>query len=646
MAGIGRKDPCPCGSGKRYKHCCGMEAAGQDSQLSAAALYARAHRAHAQGHKAEAARLYQSVLSLSPDHPDALHYLGMLAMESGRVDMAYAMVKRSLELKPREADYWANAALIEQAAQRPEAAMAAYRESIRLSPEDAERHLLLGSLLLMHGHVDEAMTSLTQATVRAPGVGQAWFLLGNACMKSRPVAYDAAVGHYRKALKLMPKNVPLRTSLATALAMTQQREEALKILIEATEIEPDNVGIWSNLGRYWLDAGEAEKAVDCYRQVVTRYPDLPSAQVELGMALKTKGDFAQAQTCFARALELEPANIKALASVIESRRFDRLDDPDLCNAMMRADEAAESDENVPGLCFALGKSLDRLGAFEQAFACYARANRIKTGQSPFDRGEFSAWVDRRIAEFDAAAIARLEPVAHATDRLIFIVGMPRSGTTLTEQILSAHSAVVGGGERSFWPVQDVKLVQYFAQQDDAAMRAVVQHYLDDLNTVSGAADALRMTDKMPDNFKRIGILHGLFPNARFVHVHRHPADTCLSIFFQNFNGHDYGSNLEDLAFYYRQYKRLMAHWVSVVPADRILDFNYETLVADQEMMSRKLIEFCGLTWEPACLDFQNNERVVRTASIWQVRQKMYSSSVDRWKNYAPHIAPLLSLLQE
>jgi hypothetical protein len=158
--------------------------------------------------------------------------------------------------------------------------------------------------------------------------------------------------------------------------------------------------------------------------------------------------------------------------------------------------------------------------------------------------------------------------------------------------------------------------------------------------------ATRVTDKMPHNFLRAGLIHAVLPNARIIHVRRHPVDNCLSIYFQNFKGeHPYAYDLDNLAFYRREYERLMQHWREVMPADRYFEFDYEDLVADQEGMSRKLLNFCGLEWDDACLNYHENERAIKTASVWQVRQKIYTSSVERWRNYAAHIGPLMSLLE-
>jgi hypothetical protein len=224
--------------------------------------------------------------------------------------------------------------------------------------------------------------------------------------------------------------------------------------------------------------------------------------------------------------------------------------------------------------------------------------------------------------------------------------MPRSGTTLAEQILAAHPAVFGAGELLFWPAA-------FARYDAPGRRepiggsglaGLAEKYLEKLAGCSG--EALRVVDKMPTNFLGLGMIHAAFPNARIIHMRRDPIDTCLSIYFQDVHtAHSYASDLEDLHHYYREYLRLMAHWRSILPAERLLEVPYEGLTQDQEGWSRRMVEFIDLPWDPACLDYHRTERTILTFSNWQARQKIHRNSVQRWRNYSTFIGPLLGLLE-
>lgn len=229
---------------------------------------------------------------------------------------------------------------------------------------------------------------------------------------------------------------------------------------------------------------------------------------------------------------------------------------------------------------------------------------------------------------------------------VFVLGMPRSGTSLVEQIIASHHQAFGAGEVRFWSTVATRHVGALldGQFDADLLSSLALDYEKNLRTQ--APDALRIVDKMPGNFMFIGLIHAVFPNARILHTIRHPIDTCLSIYFQNFpSGHEYANELEDLVHYYREYHRLMAHWRSVLPPEVFLDVPYEALVDDQEGWSRKIIDFIGLEWDDRCLEFYNTERRVGTASNWQVRQPVYKTSKERWRNYEKFIGPLLPLME-
>jgi hypothetical protein len=311
------------------------------------------------------------------------------------------------------------------------------------------------------------------------------------------------------------------------------------------------------------------------------------------------------------------------------------------------------------LHFALGKIFDDLAAYAQAIGHFDAANRLERFQEKcvavfrpkprqnkgaeregcFDRAGFAAAIDRLIGAFPPGA-----PPATAASRSelpVLIVGMPRSGTTLVEQILASHREVAAGGERDFWSRrsgwQDGRIGGFGARAAEAA----IADYLGLLAGIS--PNAARVTDKMPYNFLFLGLIHRLFPEARIVHCRRDPLDTALSIYFTRFaRGHAFASSRADIVFYYRQYRRLMAHWRIVLPAANLLEIDYESLVTDGDAI-RRLVAFCGLGWDEACLDFHRSARPVATASAWQVRQPLYRSSIGRWRHYAPWLGELRAL---
>jgi len=226
-----------------------------------------------------------------------------------------------------------------------------------------------------------------------------------------------------------------------------------------------------------------------------------------------------------------------------------------------------------------------------------------------------------------------------------VIGMPRSGTSLAEQILASHPQVFGAGELSFWDRASLRIAA--ANRDSGTGPALLGSLAAEYDALLAAlaGDRRHIVDKMPENFAHLGLIHAALPGARIIHMRRHPIDTSLSIYFQDFVvGHSYAFDLEDIVHYYEEYRRLMSHWASVLPSDAILEVPYEELAAQPERWSRRMVEFAGLPWDAACLDSHSASRSVRTASRWQVRQKIHTGSVERWQRYAAHLGPLLRLV--
>ena len=292
------------------------------------------------------------------------------------------------------------------------------------------------------------------------------------------------------------------------------------------------------------------------------------------------------------------------------------------------------------LHFAMGKALDDLGECADAMIHFHAANAIRCRLTPLDRREVERFADELVARFTPDLFERRSSEADDDETPILVVGMPRSGTTLLERIVSSHSRVRGRGELDFWNEHGPVWV---GARPEATMAGVLRRaYLHVLR--EGARDALRATDKMPTNFLWVGLVHLLFPKARFVFSLRDPVDTCLSIYMTPLRASlGFTSSLDDLAWYYRLHRRLLAHWRAVIPPQRWLDVHYEDVVAEPERAARRLIAFCGLEWEPACARPEQNPDDVRTASSWQARQPVYRSSVGRWRRYEPWLGELRSL---
>jgi hypothetical protein len=292
----------------------------------------------------------------------------------------------------------------------------------------------------------------------------------------------------------------------------------------------------------------------------------------------------------------------------------------------------------------MGKYCDDVNDFARAFQNFKRGNELlKTAAEDYDRRERSHLIDDLIRVYTREALSKIEIAESSSRKPVFVVGMPRSGTSLAEQIIASHPAAYGAGELYFWATVSAKNkgpTQAILSEPTRAKLA--KDYLSILDGIS--ANASRVVDKAPVNSDFLGLIYSVFPNARVIYMQRDPIDTCLSCYFQQFlAGLNFTFDLSDLVHYYREHRRIMAHWQAVLPPGFILEVPYEELVADPETWSRKMLEFIGLEWDPRCLEFYTNKRQVATASAWQVRQKIYKNSVERWRNYEKFIGPLKTL---
>lgn len=449
--------------------------------------------------------------------------------------------------------------------------------------------------------------------------------------------------------------------------------------------EPDHPDIWYNLGYAQRRAREFEAALDSYRQALDRgiggreevhlnravilAHDLgrsDEARAELEAALKIapryfpallnlggihedRGEREAARAAYARALEIEPGDTLVLTRLAVLSEIESADDPLIARIRGKIDDVRTPDSERADLGFALGQILDRLGDYDGAFAAYASANRASRAshgaERLYDAQAEEAKTGRIIAAFAAPgdSAERTEGVTP-----LFICGMFRSGSTLAEQILARHSRVTAGGELDLVPA----LVAGEFGGDPEAMARAARATLDRLRARHDEALASLhpgadiVTDKRPDNFRHIGLIKRLFPEARIVDTRRNPIDNCLSIWFAHLGPRQpYATDLSDIVHWYREYRRLMAHWKTLWPDD-IFELDYDALVADPEPRIRALVEFCGLDWEQACLEPHRGEGTVRTLSAWQVRQPVYKSSSGRWRNYERQIGPLIEAFSD
>jgi tetratricopeptide (TPR) repeat protein len=456
--------------------------------------------------------------------------------------------------------------------------------------------------------------------------------------------YADAERAYRRSVQIDPRRADTHLKLGKVLQWRGDFLGSETTLRRATKLEPRSANALCSLGDTLSAIDRVDDAKRCFEKALRLKPNSTAALCGLGWLLGVEGRFEEADALSRRALEVDPDCSEAQALLVMQRRMVPADKTWLEGTQrMLARQMAPIEEAK--LRFAAGKYFDDLGNYSQAFEEYRRANELRRKvAAKYDRAERTAWVDDVIRLYSADHVSQSAEGASDSMRPVFVVGMMRSGTSLVEQIIASHPEAAGAGELQFWGMEEYKHPEILRHRlPDAALSAK----LADSNLkvlAKHSADAARVVDKATANADYLGLIHRVFPRARFIYMRRDPVDTCLSCYFQNFfNAAPFTMDLQDLAHYYREHHRLVAHWRLVLPKDVFLEVPYAELVADQEGWSRRIIEFIGLPWDPKVLEFHKTERAVLTASSWQVRQKIYSSSVGRWKNYQKYIGPLLKL---
>jgi tetratricopeptide (TPR) repeat protein len=468
---------------------------------------------------------------------------------------------------------------------------------------------------------------------------------------------DEAIREFQEATRLRPESPEAWNNLGNVLFLRGKIEEAIRSYREAARLRPNYAEACSNLGRALRENDELDEGLTWYRQSVHLRPGHAKSHRNLAAALLETGQLAEAEAHLRESLRLEPGAPSVLCA-LAANGFYRDSDPQAEGLQARIARGASTLTDLAQLHATLAIVLDRQDQTDLAFHHFAEANRLRreiarqTGTA-FDPVENSRMVDRVISVFKPEYFERFRGLGLEDERAIFLVGMPRSGSSLIEQILSQHPDICGLGELRDLPRLAAALPDLVGNDEsypDCLTRLpasmvpdLARRYVSRVNRLAG--NQRRVTDKQLGNFLHLGLIATLLPRSRVIRCRRHPLDTCLSCFTHMFREMNFAWDMDDLAQYYKDYQRLMAHWKSVCPLD-MLDVVYEELVAEPERISRQMIEFCGLPWDERCLRPYENPRPVRTVSKVQVRQPIYRSSIGRWRRYESQLAPLRQALGE
>ncbi len=616
----------------------------------AAALFARDGAALQAGRFAEAESLFRQVVRIDPRHAEAHNWLGVACGQQGRNGDALEHFAKAAVLRPGSADFASNLGLAQLNAGDLDAARRAFETALRLNPKLAAAHHNLGLVFQRRREFDRAIASFREAIALVPNYVNAHLNLGNALMDAERL--QEAIDPLRRLVALAPRAPEPHFNLARALKSAKQFAEAAAEARTVIVLDGKNIEARLLLVQCLFRLDRYDEADTEARRILALDSRCIEAHNSRGTILVTLGKFDEAIACFEAALAVDPNDAEAVYGLTQASKV--FSTPEMAARIESLLAENPPQEQKSFLHFALGKICDDAGDYPRAFANYRRGNDLAVPEAWFDPKIWTEYVDRMIATFTPAFFAAHAGIGSDSTRPIFIFGMPRSGTTLTEQIIASHPDVAPGGELGTVArlVADLperlgsgrRFPECAADLDDAIAEELASKYLEELERFD--TQGRRVTDKMPMNFQNLGLMALMFPKATYIHCRRNALDTCLSCYFAKFGQHlDFSYSLENLAVYYRGYARLMSHWRNVLPV-RMLEVDYEDTIADQEGVSRRLIAHCGLEWEDRCLAFYKTERAVRTASVWQVRQPIYKTSVRRWKRYEAFIGPLSEALEE
>ena len=585
------------------------------------------------------------------------------------------------------------------------------------APTYAKPHEDLGHVLVQQGRADEALPFLERATHLDPQLENAWFTLGKAlavlgrgaeadqaferCFALSPERrlmaqaaehqkegrLEEAEQLYRRVLREHPRNVDAMRLLAAIAARAGRADEAERLLERAISIAPDFLAAILDLGLLRKDQDRFAKALECFDRAIALAPDDAQAHFLRGATLAPASFTFEAIEAYEKCLELQPSHPGALLgrghllkgvgryneavasydacirerpdsgeaywSLANLKTF-RFSDAVIAEMERRVRGSGLTVQSEVNFLFALGKAWEDRGDYERAWAYYQEGNTKQRADVAYDPVRTEAASDRLIDTFSGDFLASRAGVGLPDPAPIFIVGLPRSGSTLLEQILASHSQVEGTGELAYVPrvanslnrnrADGITYPEAALELGPSHFRSLGEEYLAYARQHL-RSDTPRFIDKMPNNFPQIGFMSLILPTARIIDARRHPLDACLSCYRQLFaKGQEFTYDLTEVGEYYLQYQRMMDHWAAVLPG-RVLTLQYEEVIADFENQVRRLLEFCGLPWEDACLRFYENERPIRTPSAEQVRQPIYDRSVGYWLNYAQYLDELVAVIE-
>ena len=610
-----------------------------------------------QGNFSEATNSIGEAIAIDPDQAQLHRNLGSVYWTAADPGMAIECYKRAVDLEPQDVGAQNSLGIALKQSGQLDLAVKHFREALRLCPDVATPYQNLAETLGEQGNVDEAIQLYKQAVHIAPS--DAGLRNGLGVMLKIGGEYEQAIASFQEALDLVPNHSLYENNLAAALQAAGKIEEALAQYKNILRSLPNSADTHVNIGNIYLAEGDVQQAATYFGNAVALEPDHAVAHNNLGSVLTDQGDFETAVMHLEKALQSDPDYVAAYFNLSDLAIQDQYRfSAEMIGKMEQIlAHHGESHKDTSALLFAIGNRQDKSGEYDKAFRSFQTANRIQQqiveeAGNAIDMELRRQKTDEIISFFDRAFFENRTQIGLDSELPIFVVGMPRSGSTLIEQIIISHPSAVTAGElenigrlAKGLPNTldcDDEFPLCMKHTDARILGDLASQYLADL--AEHDPDALRIVDKMWHNFFYLGFLFVLLPNARVIHCLRDPMDIGMSCYFRRLHSVQWAWNLESIGTYYREYERLMDHWRKVLPS-RMHEVQYEQLVANPEAISRELIDFCGLPWDNRCLEFYKNRDAVKTASRVQVRQPIYKTSSGRWRNYETHLEPLKKAIE-
>lgn len=633
--------------------------------------------------QAQATIILNNILDVDPMHAGALHLSGIIAYQAGNIASGIQFIqkaiecnasvslfhsnlgemfrqlkdnersiecgKRAVSLDSNSAVALSNLGIAYYDAKEYEKAESCHRQALSLHPTLSASLNNLGSIYKTKGKTQEAIAFYQSAITANPYFVEPINNLG--IMLTDLNQFEEALQHFERALTLNSNCAESYYGIAKVHLCQNNFILSEQHINKAIAINKNKSEFYHLLAEIYYEQGKHEKTLHILNHALSIDATSASLHLYKGSVLMEIGESSSAEVQFSKVIDDAAMDNRVLAyySLVQIRKI-KSDNVNLKALLSIADQIdAVSSDKQEYVYFALGKCYDDMHESKKAFDYFTRGCHLKRKRITYNIADQIQFTKKMISVFTREKIDYLRQFSNSSATPIFIIGMPRSGTTLVEQIVASHPDVYGAGELPYFnsliqrPFENTVYPDNIFQLPPAMLREITDQYLFYLRTIS--PDAIRITDKMPQNFIAVGLIHALFPNAKIIHVKRNPIDTCLSCYTKLFRqGQLYSYDLSELGQYYICYERIMNHWRDILPSHVWLDVEYENIIQNVESEAKRLIHYCNLTWDNACLRFYESKRQVRTASFMQVREPVYASSVNRWKHLEKELEPLIEML--